>query len=99
MRAGSVFVDVSRGGVTDQKALGAALAAGHLRGAAVDVFETEPLPQDSPLWGLENLIVTPHCSSVYDGWGIKSVTMFCENLSRYRSGEPLKNVVDPERGY
>ncbi len=99
MKAGSVFVDVSRGGVTNHGALEAALASGHLRGAVVDVFETEPLPQDSPLWALENLIITPHCSSVYDGWGAKSVAMFCENLTRYRNGEPLKNVVDPARGY
>ena len=99
MPAGSVFVDISRGGVTNQKALEAALAAGHLKGAALDVFETEPLPQDSSLWAMENVIITPHCSSVYDGWTLKSVAMFCDNLRRYRNGRPLRNIVDPIRGY
>ncbi|TIU85575.1 MAG: D-2-hydroxyacid dehydrogenase, partial [Mesorhizobium sp.] len=49
--------------------------------------------------GYENVIVTPHCSSVYDGWDVKSARMFAENLARYRRGEPLANVVDPGRGY
>jgi len=99
LKPGSIIVDISRGGVTNQTALEEALASGHLRGAALDVFETEPLPQDSPLWAMENVIVTPHCSSVYDGWGMKSVAMFCENLTRYRNERPLLNVVDPIRGY
>ncbi len=99
MKPGAVLVDVSRGGVVDQKALASALASGELRGAALDVFETEPLPSDSPFWAMENVIVTPHCSSVYDGWTLKSVAMFCDNLWRYRRGEPLSNVVDPARGY
>jgi phosphoglycerate dehydrogenase-like enzyme len=62
-------------------------------------LETEPLPQDNPLWRYENVILTPHCSSVYDGWLEKSAMMFSENLSRYRGGEPLMNEVDPGRGY
>lgn len=99
MKPGAVLVDVSRGGVVDQKALAAALGSGHLGGAALDVFETEPLPADSPFWAMENVIVTPHCSSVYDGWALKSVAMFCDNLWRYRRDEPLRNVVDPVRGY
>lgn len=99
MKPGAVLVDVSRGGVVDQTALAAALASGRLRGAALDVFETEPLPETSPFWAMENVIVTPHCSSVYDGWTLKSVAMFCENLSRYRRGDALANIVDPERGY
>ncbi|MDJ1006281.1 MAG: D-2-hydroxyacid dehydrogenase [Paracoccaceae bacterium] len=99
MKPGAVVVDVSRGGVVDQRALAAALASGHLRGAALDVFETEPLPEDSPFWAMENVIVTPHCSSVYEGWTLKSVAMFCDNLRRYREGAPLTNVVDPARGY
>lgn len=99
MKPGAVVVDVSRGGVTDQTALASALANGHLRGAALDVFEVEPLPDTSPLWDLDNVILTPHCSSVYDGWEQKSVRMFCANLSRYRRGETLSNIVDPARGY
>jgi phosphoglycerate dehydrogenase-like enzyme len=99
MRPGVVLVDVSRGGVVDEAALLEALATGRIRGAALDVFATEPLPADHPLWGFDNVIVTPHCSSIYDGWDTRSVGMFAENLWRYRRGEPLTNVVDPTRGY
>jgi phosphoglycerate dehydrogenase-like enzyme len=99
MKPNAVLIDVSRGGVVDEAALLAALDAGLIRGAALDVFTTEPLPRDHPLWGYENVIITPHCSSVYDGWEEKSARMFAENLVRYRRGEPLQNVVRPERGY
>jgi phosphoglycerate dehydrogenase-like enzyme len=99
MKTGVVLVDVSRGGVVDEAALVEALVEGRVRGAALDVFATEPLPPDNPLWGFENVIVTPHCSSVYDGWDTRSVAMFADNLWRYRRGEALTNVVDPARGY
>lgn len=99
MKPGAVLIDVSRGGVCDEAALIAALRDGTLKGAALDVFATEPLPTGHPLWAMENVILTPHCSSVYDGWAEKSVAMFAENLHRYRRGEPLANIVDPERGY
>ncbi len=99
LKPGAVLVDVSRGGVVDQVALAEALGSGALKGAALDVFETEPLPESSPFWTMENVIVTPHCSSVYEGWALKSVAMFCDNLRRYRAGAPLVNVVDPARGY
>ncbi|MEL7098422.1 MAG: D-2-hydroxyacid dehydrogenase [Pseudomonadota bacterium] len=99
LKPGAVLVDVSRGGVVDQAALADALASGRLGGAALDVFEVEPLPEDSPFWAMENVIVTPHSSSVYDGWALKSVDMFCDNLTRYLEGAPLQNIVDPVRGY
>ena len=99
MKASTVLVDVSRGGVVDESPLLDALRSGRIRGAALDVFDTEPLPPESPFWELENVIVTPHCSSVYEGWELKSVEMFTRNLARYRAGEPLQNVVDPDRGY
>lgn len=99
MHPRSVLIDVSRGGVCDQDALARALAGDRIRGAALDVFETEPLPPDSPFWDLENVILTPHCSSVYDGWSEKSARMFTENLTRFRKGEALTNIVDPGRGY
>lgn len=99
MKPGAVLIDVSRGGVCDEAALVAALCDGPLKGAALDVFATEPLPADHPLWAMENVILTPHCSSVYDGWAEKSVAMFAENLHRYRRGEELHNIVDPGRGY
>lgn len=99
MKPGAVLIDVSRGGVCDETALIAALQDGPLKGAALDVFATEPLPADHPLWAMENVILTPHCSSVYDGWAEMSVAMFAENLGRYRRGAALHNIVDPERGY
>jgi phosphoglycerate dehydrogenase-like enzyme len=99
MKPGAVLIDVSRGGVCEEAALIHALHHGPLAGAALDVFATEPLPADSPFWEMENVILTPHCSSVYEGWPIRSVTMFSENLRRYRRGEPLQNIVDPSRGY
>ena len=63
------------------------------------VFETEPLPATSPLWGVPNVLMSPHCSSVYDGWERASFEIFLRNLERWIAGEPLVNVVDPTRGY
>lgn len=99
LKPGAVLVDVSRGGVVVESEMVASLRDGRLKGAALDVFETEPLPADSPLWSMPNVLLTPHCSAIYDGWQEKSVEMFCANLVRYRQGEPLVSIVDPERGY
>ena len=99
LKPGAVLVDVSRGGVVKQAALIEALESGRLKGAALDVFETEPLPADNPLWSMENVIITPHCSSVYEGWEQRSIEMFCDNLDRWKRGETLANIVDPTRGY
>ncbi|SDA93830.1 D-2-hydroxyacid dehydrogenase [Mesorhizobium qingshengii] len=99
MKRSAVLIDISRGGVLDEAALLAALDGKQIKGAALDVFATEPLPADHRLWAYDNVAITPHCAAVYDGWDIKSVRMFADNLKRYRSGEPLENVVSPERGY
>ncbi|MCF6121664.1 D-2-hydroxyacid dehydrogenase [Mesorhizobium sp. M7A.F.Ca.CA.001.07.2.1] len=99
MKPSSVLIDISRGGVVDEAALLAALDNKRIKGAALDVFATEPLPAGHPLWGYESVAITPHCAAVYDGWDIKSVRMFADNLKRYRGGAPLENVVSPERGY
>jgi len=99
MKPNAVLIDVSRGGVVEEAALLAALDASRIKGAALDVFATEPLPADHRLWKFKNVMITPHCSSVYDGWETKSARMFDENLSRYRCGHALHNVVDPARGY
>ena len=96
---GAGLVDGSRGGVVDGAALIEALRSGRLGGVALDVFETEPLPPESPFWTLDNVIVTPHSSSVYDGWARRSAEMFCDNAARWLAGAPLENVVDPTRGY
>ncbi len=99
MKPGVILADVSRGGVVNQSDLYDALKAGHVAGAALDVFETEPLPQDSPIWALENVIVSPHCSSVYAEWEEASFRLFLDNLDRWMRGERLVNIVDPARGY
>lgn len=99
MKPGVFIADVSRGGVVDQSALLAALETGHVAAAALDVFETEPLPADSPLWDIENVIISPHCASVYAGWEKASFDLFLHNLARWTVGEDLINVVNPSRGY
>ncbi|WP_308342160.1 D-2-hydroxyacid dehydrogenase [Roseobacter insulae] len=99
IKPGAVLVDVSRGGVVNAAAICAAMNDGILKGAALDVFETEPLPADSPYWDLPNTLVSPHCSSVFDAWDAASMALFCENVTRWKMGEDLRNVVDPERGY
>lgn len=99
MRKGTVIADVSRGGVMDGAALIEALMTEKLGGAVLDVFETEPLPQGHQLWDLENVLVSPHCSSVFDGWEMASFDMFCDNLDNYLAGRQLTNLVDPQRGY
>ena len=99
MKPSAILVDVSRGGVVDQTALARALQRNRIAGAALDVFEVEPLPTDSPLWDIPNLVISPHCSGVYEGWGRASFDLFLENLKGWIEGRELFNVVDPVRGY
>ncbi|MFK7880845.1 D-2-hydroxyacid dehydrogenase [Roseobacter sp.] len=99
MKPGVIIADVSRGGVVDQTALHAALQTKHVAAAALDVFKIEPLPPTDPLWDLENVIISPHCSSVHEGWEKASFDLFIENLGRWIRGSELVNVVDPVRGY
>jgi phosphoglycerate dehydrogenase-like enzyme len=99
MKPGAVLVNVSRGAVVDESALIRVLQAGHLRGAALDVFAVEPLPPESPLWDLPNVLVTPHSMSTAVGENALVVDLFCDNLRRYLAGEPLRNVFDRARGY
>lgn len=99
MKDGVGLVDVSRGGVVDSQALIAAMEAGKLSGAVLDVFEQEPMPDDCPLWDRDNVLITPHCSSVFRGWERKTFAWFCDNLERYQAGKSLQNIVDPAKGY
>lgn len=99
MRPAARFVNVGRGSTVDEPALVRALQEGRIGGAALDVFEEEPLPKDSPLWGMPNVIVSPHMAGDFAGWREALVELFVENLQRYLTGRPLKNVVDKERGY
>lgn len=98
---GAFVVNVGRGSAIDEDALADSLDAGHLSGAALDVFSTEPLPKESRLWHTKNLLITPH---VAGGLTVpytlnRNVEMFAENLKRYAAGEPLLHVVDRVRGY
>ncbi len=96
---GAVVVNVSRGALLDEAALADALQSGHLAGAALDVFAEEPLPADSPLWDMPNVIVSPHSASTSDRENGRITDLFCENLRRYLAGEPLLNVLDTEALY
>jgi D-2-hydroxyacid dehydrogenase (NADP+) len=93
MRPGALFVNVARGEVVDEPALVDAIASGHLGGAALDVFATEPLPPDSPLWDLPNVIVTPHSSGTTDGSNRRATDIFIDNVARFAAGAPLRNEV------
>ncbi|MAT06753.1 MAG: hydroxyacid dehydrogenase [Acidimicrobiaceae bacterium] len=94
MKPGSWFVNVGRGPIVDEAALIDALVTGHLGGAGLDVFETEPLPVESPLWELPNVIVTAHCSGDSDPADERAVDIIMENVRRRAAGEPLLNQVD-----
>jgi len=99
MRPTARFVNVGRGSTVDEAALVTAIREGRLAGAALDVFEEEPLPEDSPLWDLPGVVVSPHMSGDFAGWREALVELFVDNLRRYLTGEPLRNVVDKGRGY
>lgn len=99
MKPDAILVNVSRGKLVDEAALGRTLARGGIGGAALDVFEHEPLDPSSPLWSLPNVIVTPHMSGFRaDHWDA-ATDLFAENLRRFDAGEPLLNVVDKRAGY
>jgi len=83
----------------DEAALIAALRDGVIAGAGLDVFATEPLPTDSPLWSMPNVILSPHISGVTLRYSQRLTSLFLENVARLRAGQPLRNVVDPARGY
>jgi phosphoglycerate dehydrogenase-like enzyme len=99
MKPTAVLVNVARGGVVDETALIAALRDGTIAGAALDVFVQEPLPPDHPLWGLSNVIITPHIAGNSVRYHRKTADVFAENLRRYLDGRPLLNRVERERGY
>jgi phosphoglycerate dehydrogenase-like enzyme len=94
MRPGAWFVNVGRGEVVDEPALVDALDRGHLGGAGLDVFVAEPLPHDSPLWSMPNVIVTPHSSGITERSRRRSIELFVDNFGRHARGEPLRNIVN-----
>ena len=99
MRADALLVNLSRGKLVDERALAVALQAGRIGGAALDVFEHEPLAENSPLWSLPNVLITPHTSGFRPDHWDAATRLFAENLRRFEHGEELLNVVDKEAGY
>lgn len=99
MRPGSLLINVARGPIVDEAALVAALRSGHLAGAGLDVTEVEPLPAESPLWELPNVLITPHVGAQSAARVDDTTDLICANLSRYFAGRPLINRVDKRLGY
>jgi glyoxylate/hydroxypyruvate reductase A len=96
---GAVFINIGRGSLVDEPALIETLRSGRLSGAGLDVFATEPLPPDSPLWDMENVICVAHSASTAYRENERITDLFCRNLRRYLDGEPLLNVFDHALGF
>jgi phosphoglycerate dehydrogenase-like enzyme len=99
MNSEGYLINVSRGGIVDEPVLAKALEEGWIAGAGLDVFQTEPLPPDSPLRHLRNVVFSPHVSGDIAEYDVGAAGLFAENLRRYLAREPLLNVVDKARGY
>ncbi len=99
LRPGALLVNIARGEVVDEPAMVAALAAGRLGGAALDVAAVEPLPADSPLWAMENVVISPHSASTVADENRLITDLFLDNLRRYLDGRPLRNLYHPDLGY
>jgi len=99
MKKTARFINLSRGEVVDESALVAALETGEIAGAVLDVFQQEPLPEDSPLWSTPKLVVSPHMSGDYDSHQTTVAELFLDNLDRYARGDTLINTVDKVHGF
>jgi phosphoglycerate dehydrogenase-like enzyme len=99
MKNTSLLINVARGSVVDEAALIHALRKGSIAGAALDVFEEEPLPDDSPLWKMDNVIISPHVAGFTPHYDDRATALFAENLRRHLDGETLLNQVEQEREY
>ena len=99
MKPTAFLLNLSRGAVVNEKALYKAVKENWIAGAGLDVFEEEPLPEDSEFWRLENVVLTPHISGGTPHYADRVVKIFCENFARYLHGKPLINVVDKKAGY
>lgn len=99
MKPSAYLVNIARGSVVDEATLVRALREGWIAGAGLDVFEQEPLPADSPLWEMENALISPHVAGFTPRYDERAASLFAQNLVRYLAGEPLLNLVDMSRGY
>jgi phosphoglycerate dehydrogenase-like enzyme len=99
MKPSALLINIGRGALVDEVALVRALREGWIAGAALDVFEQEPLPADSPLWKMDNVIISPHIAGFTPHYDERATTLFAENLRRYLAGDVLLNRVERRRGY
>jgi glyoxylate/hydroxypyruvate reductase A len=99
MRRGAIIVNVARGQVVDEPAMIEALADGRLGGAVLDVAAIEPLPPGSPLWGFDNVLISPHSASTVAAENGRIIDVLLDNLARFLDGRPLINLFDAARGY
>ncbi|MCH8334143.1 D-2-hydroxyacid dehydrogenase, partial [Candidatus Sumerlaeota bacterium] len=99
MKEGVYLINVSRGRIVDTEALIEALRSGKVRAAGLDVTEPEPLPEDSPLWSMTNVTITPHVATMSDQLQTRRIQLFRDNVERFLEGRPLRNVVDKQKGY
>ena len=99
MKPSAVLINIARGGIVDEAAMIRALQEGRIAGAALDVFEEEPLPADSPLWAMENVIISPHVAGFTPHYHDRVFGVFSQNLVRFLEGEPLLNLADRAAGY
>lgn len=99
LKSNCYLINIGRGSIIDESALVKALKKGWIAGAGLDVSETEPLPKDSPLWQMDNVLITPHVSGFTPHYDERAVDLFTTNLRRYLAGEPLLNLVNRDTGY
>jgi phosphoglycerate dehydrogenase-like enzyme len=99
LKASACLINIARGRIVNEEALIRVLREKRIAGAGLDVFAVEPLPADSPLWDLPNVVLTPHVAGLREDYDLLATRLFCKNLKRYLSGKPLLNVVDKVKGY
>ena len=99
MKPNAVVINLGRGPVIDEAAMVRALAGKRIKGAALDVFDTEPLPDGHPFYGLENVLLSPHCADHTPDWTDQAMRFFLAQFARFAAGQPLENVVEKEQGY
>ena len=99
MKKSAFIINVGRGAVIDEGALTLALQKGQIAGAGLDTFEVEPLPDSSPLWKMDNVIITCHYAGLSPRYQERAMALFLDNLGRYAAGKPLQNVVKANLGY
>jgi phosphoglycerate dehydrogenase-like enzyme len=99
MKREAIIMNVGRGPVIDEAAMTEALRSGRIRGAALDVFEVEPLPKESPLWDMDNVLISAHTADHTKDWLNDAAQFFLDQFARWKKGETLQNLVDKRAGY